>query len=350
MKNPYQGLPASAFWKTGVTQSSPFKVEAIYKKKFSILPEEKIATAGSCFAQHISFRLKSNGYNVIDMEPPPPGLPQELHQTYGFSSYSARYGNIYSMRQMMQLAQEAAGIWEPVDYIWLKGNRYIDAIRPNVEPDGLRTAEEVKEQRKFHVSRVKQMFEQMDVLIFTLGLTEMWIHSGSGTVYPTAPGAIGGQYDEDSYKFQNASHSSIIHDFDLFYESVLKIRGGQHFRVIFTVSPVPLTASGSGKHVLVATNYSKAVLRSVAGQLSETRKRIDYFPSYEIVTNPRLHSSGFSENLRSVRHEVVDIVMDAFFSEHSIFATKADLGNSWSTNSTKEQIQCDEEILEAFSK
>lgn len=250
----------------------------------------------------------------------------------------------------MQLAQECAGEWTPVDYIWRKGDRYIDAIRPSVEPNGLRSVEEVLEQREFHISRVKQLFEQMDVLIFTLGLTEMWIHADSGTVYPSAPGVIGGEYNEKIHVHQNASFGSIIHEFDQFNEAILKLRSGRPVKIMLTVSPVPLTASGGNKHVLVATNYSKSVLRAVAGQLSETRKRVDYFPSYEIVINPRFHSSAFSENLRTVRQEIVEVAMKAFFSEHSPVSCSPNNSSKWEVDIQQERLQCDEEILEVFSK
>lgn len=57
-KNPYSDLPKSAFWKTGVAQENPYAIEDIYKKKFDIPANAKIATAGSCFAQNIYRHLK----------------------------------------------------------------------------------------------------------------------------------------------------------------------------------------------------------------------------------------------------------------------------------------------------
>ena len=47
-KNPYSDLPKSAFWKTGVAQENPYAIEGIYKRKFDIPSNAKIATAGSC--------------------------------------------------------------------------------------------------------------------------------------------------------------------------------------------------------------------------------------------------------------------------------------------------------------
>lgn len=354
VRNPYSGLPKSAFWKTGVAQENPYSIEGIYKKKFDIAPDAKIATAGSCFAQHISRHLKKNGYNVLDLEPAPPGLPENLHQKFGFSMYSARYGNIYTARQLLQLAKEAAGKWTPQDFIWEKGGKYFDALRPAVEPEGLDSQEEVLKHRQFHIRKVEQVFKELDVFVFTLGLTEMWIHKESGTVYPTAPGTLAGEFDDNIYGFKNTNYNEIISDFKEFKEIVRELRAGKKFKILLTVSPVPLTATSSGNHILVSNTFSKSVLRNVAGCLSEGHNT-DYFPSYEIVLNPRNHSSTYSENLRTVRGEAVETVMKHFFAQHAAIE-KQNVSSRFKRKSKKrrpniaEDVQCEEVLMEAFQK
>ena len=348
-KNPYSDLPKSAFWKTGVVQENPYAIEGIYKKKFDIPANAKIATAGSCFAQHISRHLIKNGYNVLDVEPPPPGLPEKLHQKFGFSMYSARYGNIYTVRQLLQLAQEVAGEWTPQKYIWEKNGKFYDALRPAVEPEGLNSSEEVVEHREFHISRVRELFENLDLFVFTLGLTEMWVHKEFGTVYPTAPGALAGDFDERVFEFQNPHFALINKDMSEFVQVLRRIREGREFKMILTVSPVPLTATASGRHVLTSTVYSKSTLRAIAG-LWAYKPFVDYFPSYEIVTNPRMHSVAFADNLRSIRDETVDNVMRHFFKEHPM--VQVNVGKQTSCLSAKkslEDVQCEEALLEAFS-
>ena len=351
VKNPYSDLPKSAFWKTGVAQENPYSIKGIYEKKFEISPNAKIATAGSCFAQHISRHLAKNGYNVLDVEPPPPGLPEHLRRKFGFSTYSARYGNIYTVRQLLQLAQEVAGEWTPQCCIWEKNGKFYDALRPSVEPNGLDSPQEVIEHRQFHISRVKELFESLDLFIFTFGLTEMWVHNESGTVYPTAPGTLVGKFNKSHFAFKNAQFTEIIGDFNLFQKILKKIRGGQPYKCLLTVSPVPLTATASGEHVLASTIYSKSTLRSVVGQLSANQAHIDYFPSYEIVTNPRLHSSAFADNLRSVRDETVEVVMRHFFSQHPVIQNTVSASSSPKLlNNVRDDLQCEEALMGAFNK
>ena len=354
--NPYANLPPTSFWKSGVAQSNPYSINGIYNKKYEINANTKIGTAGSCFAQHISRYLTKNGFNVLDLEPPPPGLPAELYNDYGFSMYSARYGNIYSVRQLLQLTEEVAGNSAPFTHVWSKNGRHVDALRPAIEPQGLGSPEEVVEHRKYHISRVKKLFLEMDLFIFTLGLTEMWSHIDSGTVFPTAPGTLAGEFDDNKYKFVNANVFEIVEDFHLFQKSLKEIRGGKSCQILLTVSPVPLTASASNNHVLVSTAYSKSTLRSAAGFLAGESADIDYFPSYEIVTNPRLHSTAFAENLRSVRSETVENVMSHFFKVHRPPSDhnpdkrpSANLPNKKRSNSLQ-NLQCEEAMMEAFNK
>lgn len=376
--NPYQNLPERAFWKTGVATENPFQIREIYTKKFEISSSSRIATAGSCFAQHISRQLRSNDFNLLDVEPAPDSLPAHAHQSNGYSMYSARYGNIYTVRQLLQLVQEAAGIRQPSDAVWLKNERFYDALRPAVEPNGLSTADEVIAARSSHLAKVRELLHEFDVFVFTLGLTQSWIHRSSGTVYPTAPGTIAGEYDATHHVFHDASVTEILSDFEEFQTILNSIRKGRPYKVVLTVSPVPLTATANNNHVLVANAHSKAVLRTAAGQLTAQHDHIDYFPSYEIVTNPRLHSTAFADNLRSIRPEVVDIVMRHFFDEHQgEIKTSAIQGRATGRRVTGEKIKkdraaevtpkqarakrfgsavindnimCEEEILEEFSK
>ena len=360
IKSPYANLSKRFFWNSGVVQQSPFNVKGIYIKKWDIKPEWKIATAGSCFAQHISTHLRNNGFNLIDLEPPPSGLPVNLHKKFGFSTYSARYGNIYTIRQLLQLAQEVTGSHKPGEIAWKTNDKFYDALRPNIEPDGLDSQEEVRTHRDYHLSRVKEMFQSMDLFIFTFGMTEAWIHKKTGTVFPTAPGTIAGSFHPDIYEFKNFEFNEVIKDFIAFQKIITRMRGGKampHF--LLTVSPVSLTATASQKHVLQATTYSKSLLRTVAGQLSATHEYIDYFPSYEIIINQAARGAFYENNLRSVRPEGVATAMKVFFGQHVIDLINKQkyfsevvggVEESCSSKINEDDVECEDALLEAFLK
>ena len=352
--HPYAGLPREHFWRTGVAQSTPFFLNGIYSKKFEMSQSDKIATAGSCFADHVSRYLKTFGYNVIDVEPAPDCLPSALHTKNGYGIYSARYGNIYTAAQLLQLGREAITLKPQPEITWLKDGKYLDAIRPSVIPDGFHSEEQVLDERRKHLTAVKKLFLEMDIFVFTFGLTEAWAHKKNNTIYPSAPGVIAGSWIPEKYIFKNFSSDEIVSAFTEFTRIVTEARSGKTFRTILTVSPVPITATWSGEHVLTANTYSKATLLTAARQLSRDSGIIDYFPSFEIINNPRLHSIAFKENLRSVREEAVSIVMEHFFEQHNLMSIHERNGD-YVTPATElgrvssQDPQCEDALLDAFS-
>lgn len=356
--NPYEDLPGESFWSSGVARSTTLVPKNLYQKKWPIHPNDRIATAGSCFAQHIGRHMRTSGFRVLDMEPAPPLLPSDQHGKYGYSIYSARYGNIYTIRQMLQLAKEAFGMWQPGELVWIgKEGACFDALRPGVEPDGLGSPEEVIAHRQRHLAKVREMLETLDVFIFTLGLTEAWIHRETGTVFPTAPGTIAGAHDPEIHEFKNFTFGEILADLSElrgFLHEVRKPAG--ETRILLTVSPVPLTATASGNHVLAATTYSKAVLRAVAGQLSMSLPDVDYFPSFEIISNPWSKVSFYEGNQRSVKASGVAEVMRTFFEAHDcgiphgIPVAQAPATGAGDNEEPADDVVCEEALLDAFGK
>ena len=327
----------------------------IYKKKWQIRRTWKIGTAGSCFAQHIARHLKKNDYRVLDAEPAPSGLERDQHETYGYSLYSGRYGNIYTTRQFLQLIEETFSEAPQEPLIWERDGRFYDAIRPNIEPNGFASRAEVIDARAYHIDRMRELFLNVDMFVFTLGLTEAWVHTSSGRVVPLAPGVVAGEDDAQDYSFVNFSYSEIVSDFRKAVK-VLRANRRKKIRYLLTVSPVPLTATASGNHVLTASTYSKSVLRAAAGELSDNNSIIDYFPSYEIITNPAARDTFFAPNLRSVLNEGVEVVMKSFFKEHPPKETQeptelsVEEVPSEQDVLSKEDVQCDEQLLEAFGQ
>ena len=250
---------------------------------------------------------------MIDVEPPPPGLDTETARSFGYLLYSARYGNIYSTRQLLQLTKEAyAGI--PLeDCVWEKNGRFYDAFRPSVEPKGLSTPDLVIAHRRQHLEHVRSMLDSVSVFVFTMGLTEAWVSRTTQHVYPTAPGTIAGSYDPNAFAFKNFTFKETYDDF-VEFRALLK-QHNPSARILVTVSPVPLTATAADKHILVATTYSKSVLRAAAGQLSDEFADVDYFPSYELIASPFSRGTFYEDNLRAVREEGVRSVMRVFFDE-----------------------------------
>jgi hypothetical protein len=207
--------------------------------------------------------------------------------------------------------------------------------------------------RRVAVRAFRRAVEEADLFVFTLGLTESWFHARHGYEYPLCPGTAAGEFDPGVHEFRNQRFEFIKAQL----AGALDIMRGLNPRlnVLLTVSPVPLIATNSGNHVLVATSGSKAVLRAVAGELAADAAWVDYFPSYELISSPPFRGAFFEPDLRNVTPQGVDFVMDTFFgcleSKHGAEApvppARAEPARP---ELTRDDIVCEEEMLDAFGE
>jgi len=358
--NPYSNLSSAHFWKQSIEHIPAADVDPVLNPGLEIISSTRVATAGSCFAQHIAKRLKENGFNYYVEETAPAGMSKEESEEKNYAVFSARYGNLYTARQLYQLFLRAFDQFEPVDSYWkIRGGGFADPFRPRIEPSGFSSIEELESNRKTHLSKVCSMFKNLDLFVFTLGLTEGWRSKIDGAVFPLAPGVAAGEMDYERYEFINFSVFDVIYDLKSFVNKLSSVN--HNAKILFTVSPVPLIATYENKHVLTSTVYSKSVLRVAAEEVSHTYPHVHYFPSYEIITGHYNKGAYFESDLRSVNKEGVDHVMRIFmanYAKHEIstvddrITKPIEKSETAPSNSTKNNtIVCDEEeILRLINK
>lgn len=356
--HPYADLPPEAFWRSAVAGRSAFEIAGLWLPKFEVGKRSRIITAGSCFAQHFSRALVARGYRWLDLEPGPIGLTRDQQRDYHYGTFSFRTGNIYTPKMLRQWLTWALGGSEPPSEIWEKDGRFYDPFRPGVEPGGFISADELFASRRVTLAAVKAAVHQCNTLVFTLGLTESWQSRAAGHEYAICPGTMAGRFDDLAHVFVNHDYRSLAQDMSIALRILFRANRG--LRVLLTVSPVPLTATASGQHVLVATSQSKALLRAVAGQMAQDHAAVDYFPSYEIITHPAYRGMFYAPNMRGVTQTGVDFVMSNFFADQARAfpaVTRAPTARQAAASGQNEdaqdsvaEIRCEEEILNAFSR
>jgi hypothetical protein len=310
-EHPYKSLPGHCFWRRAHDVESADEVDPVISAPFQIDASESVATAGSCFAQHIARHLSASGHNYMVTEAAHPLIPPELAQQHNYGVFTARYGNLYTPRQLLQLAKRAHGLFQPVDDVWInEDGRYIDPYRPAIEPKGFGSKREFELDRERHFAAVREALEQAGVFVFTFGLTETFVNAADGAVYPLCPGVAGGEFDNQKHLFKNFTVQEVVADFVEFIDLV-RARNPK-VKFIITVSPVPLVATAEDRSVITSTVYSKAVLRVACDELSKVRPSVAYFPSFEIVTGNFTRGKYFAEDLRSVTDDGVAHVMKIF--------------------------------------
>lgn len=348
MSHPYRDLPDRHFWSRSVAAPGAHEIDPVAATGFALAPDDKVGTLGSCFAQHLSRFIRRSGLTYFVAETGTAATEEDAAR--GFGVFSARYGNVYTVAQAVQLFDRAFGAWTPTEQPWRLGESWVDPFRPQVEPSGFESIDALEADRAAHLAAVRRVFTESDVLVFTLGLTETWRVREDGAVLPVVPGASGGEFDPDRYEFVNFGLSEVRDGLLSFIDRVRSVNPGVRF--LLTVSPVPLIATYSEQHVLTATTYSKAVLRVAAAEAQAARDGVDYFPSYEIITGPATAGRYFESDLRSVTDAGVSHVMRVFSRHYFADVPAAPDADRRGAAALLEEfartssVVCDEEVLD----
>lgn len=338
---PYGFIQREKFWNASLDRDNPEFVPQL--DRFVIVNSStKIASAGSCFAQHIARDLKTNGFSYLNCEPGPEWIDEDTKIQMGYGLYSARFGNIYTTVQLEQLISRVYGRFIPEEDHWLDNSAYFDPFRPSIQPGGFQSIDQLHADREAHFAAVRSMFKQLEVFVFTLGLTEAWRSKADGAVFPVCPGCEVGNFDPDRYEFVNFTLAETVAGLERFLDILQSVN--QNAKVILTVSPVPLTATYSERHILEATTYSKSVLRVAAEDARNKYEQVSYFASYELVTSGD-KNTNFDKNLKGVSDDAVNSVMNAFYNVFCDENTRLIASRNKSDQRANRELVCDEDKL-----
>jgi hypothetical protein len=342
--HPYRELPDYQFWPRAVTWAAPGSMDPVTHPRFTVTHEDRVVTMGSCFAQHLSRHLARSGLTYLVTERGPDDPDEARRRTFGV--FSARYGNVYTVAQAIQLFERAYERRPAFETAWKRDAVLVDPYRPQAEPDGFVDEDALEADRAGHLRATRDAFEQATVFVFTLGLTEAWRSRSSGDVFPTAPGVAGGDFDPAEYEFVNYGVDEVRTGLFEFCDLVRSVN--PTVRMLLTVSPVPLVATYEDRHVVVSTTYSKSVLRVAAEEATLTRDFVDYFPSYEIITSSASGRSYYAPDLREVDDAGVRHVMRCF-TRHYVdgLPWQNTVASGSSATSSTGDVVCDEEAIAA---
>jgi hypothetical protein len=205
-----------------------------------------------------------------------------------------RYGSIFeSIAVVEQQFRWAFGEFDPKNAFWIDHDkRRVDAA----------------EERR---TEVRTVLEQTEVLIVTLGLSEVWFdRTTNEPLWRTLPLD---QYDPSRHEFRVLT----VQETEAYLQSIARIRQ-EHLpdlKILYTVSPIPLIATFRPVSALTANAVSKAIIRAgldefLRNRQAELNTTFFYFPSYELVTDV-LHRPFRADN-RHLYDAVVSQVLNMF--------------------------------------
>ncbi len=266
----------------------------------------RVASMGSCFAREIKNVLVREGFSYINEET---SNPASAHA-------SAAWERVYNLFCMRQIFEYTFGDWSP-DIRWWESptsKKIQDPYRRIILYDNLNEAESDFEN---HKNCSRKALEQAEVLILTLGLTEIWEDAIDQSVIclPSGPYVNEGG-DMTRYRFRVSRYSENLENLELIYSLMTKHNPG--CKIIITVSPVHLWATfRRDSDVIAASCNSKSTLRAAADEFVSRHKNVFYFPAFEIATiyRPMMDKSVFADGRENfhVNRDTVEHIMKTFF-------------------------------------
>jgi hypothetical protein len=224
------------------------------------LPERPVIEAntrvigvGSCFARYFILWLAEQGFNRAADSSPYNALLR----------YSATFESPAVIAQQFRWAFDE---FDARDALWIGKDREVF---------------EANDERK---KMVRETLQRTDVLVLTLGLSEVWYDSSTGE--PLWRALTRRHYDPARHVFRVET----MQDTKRHLEKIEAIRRRHlpNLKIVFTVSPVRLTATFRPVSAITANSVSKAILRASLDEFLRERqellnRELFYFPSYEIV-------------------------------------------------------------------
>ena len=234
--------------------------------------EMLIASLGSCFAREIRGYLLGHGFNYMlleqDKDPWVKIDPHYKPNDHGSAAWD-RVFNTFTLRDVVALA-----FGDTRDRFLKIDQGVADLVRTRVVYPDMDTAlKDVEE----HQAAARTVFTNADVLIVTLGLTEVWKYGDIVLPY------LHDYLSRDKLTFHRSD----------FTENLLNLSRTWHqlkhynpkLKLLVTLSPIHMNATfREDVDVFSASCASKSILRAVIDSFCSARKDVYYFPSYEIAT------------------------------------------------------------------
>lgn len=257
--------------------------------KFRIKRDAPIFTMGSCFAREVENTLTALGAPLVLKGH---GIEAELYESWdeatgrgggaargqlsrgAFNKYTVHSMSHELRRVLLDEEHEHDGLIE------LEPSRWFD---PHAA--GLKTGvyEQVRATRA-RVAAAMREIRHAQVVFLTLGLVEGWTDTRTGLAMNRIPTGMPMARLADRFALMDYTYDEILAELIATIGLVREVCSTD-MRFVITVSPVPFGATFRDLDVVVANTASKAALRTAADEVAKRFDFVDYFPSFELVTN-----------------------------------------------------------------
>lgn len=276
-------------------------------RKFTLSKRDNFFTIGSCFARalediFISSKLNVSSYTDDFLK------WRTINEHVMALGATNRYNTGAIANDFRWHLDE--GITFPEDaFLKISDDLYTDPhMNPTLAPGSL---EELKERRRVWAS-VFERLSNVNVVIITLGLIEAWYDEKTELILNSAPDQRAIRKEPKRFSFVKLGFQDNLDNLNEVYHLLSKVCP-KNFRMVVTVSPVPMARTFTCQDIVVANQYSKNCLRAVAQEFSDMHENVAYFPSYEIALNSNPDRVWEPSDRRHVKGDFSVEIVQQFF-------------------------------------
>lgn len=277
--------------------------------KFKLQSEDKFYAIGSCFARGLENVLRARQMNVESAAPEFASL-QPVNKGTTALGFTNKY-NTFSILNELRWALDPEAVFPVESIARVTDTTWFDPhVTSMLE---LADLEETLKRRELMRTVTRRIINCRAVII-TLGLVEVWRDLQANVYINCTPPPPLLKAQLERYEFRLTSFAENWANLEAIY-ALLSRYGHPDFRIVVTVSPVPLMTTFSTMDVVVANTYAKSLLRAVAQEWAAAHDNVDYFPSYEIVQSSD-RAAAWEADLRHVRGKGAQHIMELFLQNY----------------------------------
>jgi hypothetical protein len=270
---------------------------------FQIDRNDRIFTIGSCFARNVEKALINLGLHVLS------SMIADLDPN---ETVTNKYSTKSILSDLRTTFDPNADIYDMIEV-------GPDGAARNLTFGGSGARDAQSEAEVRHLTeeyfKIFRNIAKADVVIMTLGLVEVWFDKKLNRYLNISPTRALMAANPGRFELHVLSYDDIRDDLDAIYE-ILKKNCKPGFRMLVTVSPVPLAATFRQQDVLQANAYSKSVQRAAVEEFCARHPEVRYFPSYEMVTLASPKIAWRDDDYRHVRQSTVDRIMQTVMQKY----------------------------------
>ena len=264
-----QGLNELQIYPSGKNFYSIIKKSCLKEFQNSNIPLDlKISSLGTCFAEEISKRLNSKKY-----------IANYIYVEENIYNFSANWGRVYTLPNLMQILAYSFNNDIEVE-LEKDQTKFIDPFREH-SVNSFDSIAEGSDSIKSHRKQSKQALNEANCIVITLGQNEVWFDKQKKIFWGSAPSVHLRAKFPKRFEVKELTYNQ---NKKFLISAISLIRkNNPAVKIILTVSPVQCFASFISENIISQGFAGKAILRSVAHEVSRKMKDVIYFPSFEIA-------------------------------------------------------------------